>query len=223
MKVFQLLRKPPPSSRLQEALLAAPRQRASQCSWSPNALSRPILHRTPTRVILSRPSPARLRQLPCRRPYTSNLPPKPPNGPYNPNINPNSPTPSLTLSQRLRKLSREYGWSAFGVYLLLSTLDFPFCFAAVRWLGAERIGHAEKVVRGYVKAAIPEGIKESWRELKGRLREATEKFQEDRGEVVVGGIAREERKLEAYSVVQELGEYDHGIKEAERENESENA
>lgn len=44
------------------------------------------------------------------------------------------------LSARLRKLSREYGWAAVGVYLSLSVLDFPFCFLLVRVVGTERIG-----------------------------------------------------------------------------------
>ncbi|KAJ5099238.1 hypothetical protein N7532_006239 [Penicillium argentinense] len=48
-------------------------------------------------------------------------------------------------------LTREYGWAALGVYLTLSALDFPFCFAAVRLLGVERIGHFEQVVLGYLK------------------------------------------------------------------------
>ncbi|KAJ5179665.1 hypothetical protein N7492_002875 [Penicillium capsulatum] len=56
-----------------------------------------------------------------------------------------------SLSQRLRKLSREYGWATLGVYLALSALDFPFCFAAVRLLGVERIGHLEHVVIESVK------------------------------------------------------------------------
>lgn len=47
---------------------------------------------------------------------------------------------SLSLSARLRKLSREYGWAAAGVYLGLSVLDFPFCFLLVQWAGTERIG-----------------------------------------------------------------------------------
>lgn len=47
---------------------------------------------------------------------------------------------SLSLSQRLKKLSREYGWSAVGVYLALSALDFPFCYLLVNSLGVERIG-----------------------------------------------------------------------------------
>jgi hypothetical protein len=56
-----------------------------------------------------------------------------------------------SLSQRLRTLSREYGWAALGVYLGLSALDFPFCFVAVRLLGVERIGHWEHVVVSSVK------------------------------------------------------------------------
>ncbi len=39
------------------------------------------------------------------------------------------------LSARLKKLSREYGWAAVGVYLALSVLDFPFCFLIVRFVG----------------------------------------------------------------------------------------
>ncbi|PGG98321.1 hypothetical protein GX51_06883 [Blastomyces parvus] len=57
-----------------------------------------------------------------------------------------SSSPKLSFSQRMKKLSREYGWAALGVYLTLSALDFPFCFIAVRLLGVERIGHYEHVV-----------------------------------------------------------------------------
>lgn len=56
-----------------------------------------------------------------------------------------SPEPT-SLSQRMKKLSREYGWSAVGVYFMLSALDFPFCFLAVRLLGTERIGEWEHAV-----------------------------------------------------------------------------
>jgi hypothetical protein len=58
------------------------------------------------------------------------------------------------LSARLKKLTREYGWAALGVYLTLSALDFPFCFAAVRLLGVERIGHFEHVILGYLKGVL---------------------------------------------------------------------
>ncbi|KAL1304574.1 hypothetical protein AAFC00_003546 [Neodothiora populina] len=63
----------------------------------------------------------------------------------NPTEHLGSPEPS-SLSARMKKLSREYGWSALGVYLGLSALDFPLCFLAVRWLGTDRIGHWEHVV-----------------------------------------------------------------------------
>ncbi|KAB8076304.1 hypothetical protein BDV29DRAFT_89929 [Aspergillus leporis] len=61
---------------------------------------------------------------------------------------------SGSLSQRLKALSREYGWSALGVYLLLSAMDFPICFAAVRFLGAEQIGQYEDVVIESFKSAV---------------------------------------------------------------------
>jgi len=54
----------------------------------------------------------------------------------------------------MRKLSREYGWSAFGVYMGLSALDFPFCFLAVRLLGTDRIGHWEHVVVSGLKRLV---------------------------------------------------------------------
>ncbi|KAF8419658.1 hypothetical protein EV426DRAFT_538402 [Tirmania nivea] len=55
-----------------------------------------------------------------------------------------------TLSVRLKKLSREYGYAALAVYLGLSALDFPFCFLAVRYLGTERIGQLEQnVITGF--------------------------------------------------------------------------
>ena len=60
----------------------------------------------------------------------------------------------LSLSARLKKLSREYGWSAVGVYFALSALDFPFCFLAVRLLGTERIGYLEHQVLHYAKLII---------------------------------------------------------------------
>lgn len=49
---------------------------------------------------------------------------------------------SLSLSQRLKKLFKDYGKSAIGVYLALSVLDFPFCFLLVRIVGTETIGRS---------------------------------------------------------------------------------
>lgn len=76
-----------------------------------------------------------------------------------------SPEPAPSLSQRLKQLSREYGWAALGVYFGLSLLDFPFCFLAVRLLGTDRIGHYEDVVKNafwsVVRLAIPDAGKSS--------------------------------------------------------------
>ncbi|CRG85536.1 hypothetical protein PISL3812_02588 [Talaromyces islandicus] len=63
-------------------------------------------------------------------------------------------TQSQSLSQRLKTLSREYGWSALGVYLALSALDFPFCFATVRLVGVERIGYMEHAILDWIKGAL---------------------------------------------------------------------
>ena len=120
----------------------------------------------------------------------------------------------LTISQRFRKLSREYGWSAMGVYLGLSALDFPFCFAAVQWLGVERIGHAEQIIVGSIKQIIPDPVKDTWRRVKARKNGLT------------GQNEQESHVIEIKSedaLAQVIDEYDHGVRMAEEENKSENA
>ncbi|KAF2665425.1 hypothetical protein BT63DRAFT_428385 [Microthyrium microscopicum] len=73
----------------------------------------------------------------------------------NPDPTPNLGSPaSLSLSQRLKKLSREYGWTAVGVYFALSVLDFPFCFLAVRMLGPERVGQWEHAAVEWVRETV---------------------------------------------------------------------
>lgn len=47
------------------------------------------------------------------------------------------------LGAKMRKLSREYGWSALGVYFALTALDFPFCYLFVKQMGTDRIGELE--------------------------------------------------------------------------------
>lgn len=81
-----------------------------------------------------------------------------------------------SLSQKLRKLSREYGWSALGVYLLLSAVDFPFCFAAVRFLGADRIGHYEHVIL----QTVADGIHAVWPGKQAKESESEEAVDEDK-------------------------------------------
>jgi len=108
----------------------------------------------------------------------------------------------------MRKLSREYGWSAVGIYFLLSALDFPFCFVAVGWLGTERIGRLEHAIIEWVKRAIPFQIPEAWGG-KGRLSQKAEQAIEGTG--FEQGV--EELKTG----------YDHGVKEAEIMNSREDA
>lgn len=84
---------------------------------------------------------------------------------HNPTPHLGSPEPAPSVSQRLKKLSREYGWTALAVYLGLSLLDFPFCFLAVRLLGTDRIGHYEHVLKdalwSVVRLAFPNAGRKS--------------------------------------------------------------
>lgn len=83
------------------------------------------------------------------------------------NSKPTSPNPTPTLNSsngsaaaaeptslggRLRKLSREYGWAALGVYLGLSAIDFPLCYLLVSYLGTDRIGKLISVTHGFANA-----------------------------------------------------------------------
>lgn len=102
----------------------------------------------------------------------------------------------------MRKLTREYGWVAIGVYFALSTLDFPFCFLAVRALGTERIGAWEHKAVEWVKRAVPLQIPEQWKVWKGRKTAEAEAVLESEDPDVSGGKAG----------------WDHGVEEAEREN-----
>jgi len=116
-----------PWTRSFSILRAAPR--ASQSNICPACLPRPTLSPRVPR--------ASTRQWPTRSRFNSTK--------ASPDPTPHlgSPEPAPSLSQRLRKLTREYGWSALGIYLSLSALDFPFCFLAVRSLGTDRIGRWE--------------------------------------------------------------------------------
>ncbi|KAI0842441.1 hypothetical protein F5Y06DRAFT_257627 [Hypoxylon sp. FL0890] len=76
------------------------------------------------------------------------------------------------ITARLKKLSREYGWAALGVYLGLTVLDFPFCFLLVRSVGTERIGEIEHWVVSNVKKLIPESVRNRWHEYRKALKES---------------------------------------------------
>ncbi|KAK0102394.1 hypothetical protein ONS95_006014 [Cadophora gregata] len=84
-----------------------------------------------------------------------------------------------TLGGRLKKLSREYGWSAVGVYFLLSAADFPFCYLLVKYLGTERIGHWEEIIVTNVKKLIPDSVENFWHEWRASMKKAEQEFTGD--------------------------------------------
>lgn len=106
-----------------------------------------------------------------------------------------SPEPAQTLSQKLKALSKEYGWAALGVYLGLSALDFPFCFLAVRLLGTDRIGHYEEVVKdafwNVVRLVVPDaGTTSAEKHAHEETAEATLR----EGSLATGGMAAVEAR-----------------------------
>jgi len=106
------------------------------------------------------------------------------------------PEESLSLSARLKKLSREYGWSAVGIYFALSVLDFPFCFLLVRTVGTEKIAYVEDIVIRNVQKVIPERVQNWWREYREAAREAKRERTGELGELdVIGhGVAEAEQR-----------------------------
>ncbi|KXT06858.1 hypothetical protein AC578_7231 [Pseudocercospora eumusae] len=90
-----------------------------------------------------------------------------------------APKAKRSLSERMKDMSRKYGWTVTGIYLGLSVLDFPFCFLAVRWFGAERIAGVEHaIVDGFwdiVEKVIPSLTE---RRLQKQAAEAAEAAQE---------------------------------------------
>lgn len=113
--------------------------------------------------------------------------------------NPSKPKPSKPntqepqgLSARFKKLSREYGWAAVGVYFALSILDFPFCFLFVRVVGTERIGELEHWVVSHVTRLIPESVRNRWNEYRAALHAARQEQFGDAEQVEVTGWGVEE-------------------------------
>ncbi|KAK3402744.1 hypothetical protein B0T20DRAFT_465632 [Sordaria brevicollis] len=74
------------------------------------------------------------------------------------------------FSARMKKLSKEYGWTAVGVYLALSVLDFPFCFLLVRTVGTEKIAHVEHIVVSWLEKAIPQSVQDFWHKYRNTLK-----------------------------------------------------
>ncbi|EME44590.1 hypothetical protein DOTSEDRAFT_152532 [Dothistroma septosporum NZE10] len=97
-----------------------------------------------------------------------------------------------SLSDRMKAMSRKYGWIVVGIYLGLSVLDFPFCFLAVRWFGTERIASLEHtIIDGFwsqVEKFAP-SLKEK-REAKEAIA-AVEEAARDGGEAVIEDAKKE--------------------------------
>lgn len=106
-----------------------------------------------------------------------------------------------SLSERMKAMSRKYGWIVVGIYLGLSVLDFPFCFLAVRWFGTERIANLEHaIIDGFwsqVEKFAP-SLKEK-REAKEAIAAAEEAARE--GSDAVMKEAKKEGDASTYSLV----------------------
>jgi hypothetical protein len=106
-------------------------------------------------------------RIPMRRPYTF-LPrsrlfsPFFPRRPSSFSTSPSRPPSSNaqlaenpTLSQRLRHLVRTYGWYAFGMYTVLSVVEFGVVFAGINLLGAHQVSKWASSIRSTVSSIIP--------------------------------------------------------------------
>jgi len=60
------------------------------------------------------------------------------------------PTAKVPLTQRVKALSKKYGWWAIGVYGALSVVDFALAFGLVSYLGMARVQRLEQAVKRWV-------------------------------------------------------------------------
>lgn len=58
-----------------------------------------------------------------------------------------------------------------GVYLILTALDFPFCYLFVLQMGTDRIGEWEHAVLTFIKDAIPDSVKQTWRDWRRAVKQ----------------------------------------------------
>lgn len=57
----------------------------------------------------------------------------------------------LPLTQRIKALTKKYGWWAVGVYSVLSLFDFGIAYGLVSYLGMARVQRLERSVKAWVK------------------------------------------------------------------------
>ncbi|KAK3499018.1 uncharacterized protein B0T23DRAFT_368999 [Neurospora hispaniola] len=101
------------------------------------------------------------------------------------------------FSAKMKKLSKEYGWTAVGVYLALSVLDFPFCFLLVRTVGTEKIAHIEHVVVSWFQTVIPQNVQDFWHKYRTAYKDNKRERTGEEPEVGWGVEAAEERSKQA--------------------------
>ena len=77
------------------------------------------------------------------------------------------------------------------------------------------------MVVGYVEAMIPDGVKESWRGVRNRFRGAKEDVAREMPEADQYGVV--EKRIEEAGVGQVGVGFDHGVLEAELQNQGERA
>lgn len=89
---------------------------------------------------------------------------------------------NLSLTGKFRKLTREYGRAAVGIYFLLSILDYPFFFLLVKAVGTDRIGKVEAHIVSAISSVVPEPIRikvrETWESVKDSLKGKEEETDE---------------------------------------------
>jgi uncharacterized membrane protein len=64
------------------------------------------------------------------------------------------------LGQRLKHLMKKYGWYALGVYLAISVVDFGVAFAAINFVGADKVAAATAAVKNAVKGWTGQAVEE---------------------------------------------------------------
>ena len=185
-RMAQLLRQKPVQESIFQAATRRTLVKQTPLRQNPSNLSRTYFTARPTKSLPLRPWHSIYRDM-LLRPFRSLRSYSSKNSPHL-NPTPHLGSPEATgIKARLKKLSKEYGWVALGVYFGLSLLDFPFCFLAVRLAGPERIGQIEHAILTRVKSwtepvwNMIEPIVGDWRKEKKAVTEAGEAI-EDAGE-----------------------------------------
>jgi hypothetical protein len=66
-----------------------------------------------------------------------------------------------TWGQRLKYLIKKYGWYALGVYSVVGIVNFGVTFAAVSWLGAERVAGAAAAIKSAMYREAVEDVEQT--------------------------------------------------------------